>query len=172
MVDVDKQVELAKTGTVLLLAAALASCTSVQLPAGQASLDPIAFFTGETRGTGTLTPVIGRSVPITVVSHGTPQPDGLRLVQRITEGDKPVRLRTWIIRQSGHGSFTGTLTDADGPVMMTVSGPRATVAYSTPSGLSIRQQLALQPDGRTLLNRLQAFRFGIRVATLDETIRR
>jgi hypothetical protein len=46
------------------------------------------------------------------------------------------------------------------------------VRYRTPSGLRLQQQLALQADGRTIFNRLKAYKFGIRVAVLDETIRK
>ncbi len=161
----------ASAGTTVL-ALLLTACTSVQLPAGPAPLNPIAFFTGATRGSGTLDPVFGRSVPITVESRGTPIPGGLRLVQRISEGTKAPRTRSWIMRQASPGRFTGILTDAEGPVDIRVEGPRATIGYRTPSGLRIRQQLALQQGGRTLLNRLEAFKFGMRVATLDETIQK
>jgi hypothetical protein len=150
----------------------LTACTSVQLPAGSAPLDPIAFFTGETRGIGTLDPIVGRSVPISVESRGTAEAGGLRLVQRIREGTKPGRVRTWTMRKVAPGRYTGTLTDASGLVELTVSGARAYVRYRTPSGLAISQQLALQPDGRTILNHLEAHRFGIRLAVLDETIRK
>jgi hypothetical protein len=150
----------------------LTACTSVQLPAGPALLDPIAFFAGVTNGEGTLDTLIARPVPVTVSSLGFPEHGGLKLTQRIREGDKPERTRTWTMRRNGPTSYTGTLTDAEGPVAIIVTGPRATIDYRTPSGLRIRQQLALQPDGRTILNRLEAFKFGLRVATLDETIRR
>jgi hypothetical protein len=144
----------------------------VQLPAGAAPLDPIAFFTGVTNGEGSLDTLIARPVPISVSSLGFPEHGGLKLIQRIEEGDKPERVRTWTMKRAGPGRYTGTLTDAAGPVRITVSGPRALVSYVTPSGLRIRQQLALQPDGRTILNRLEAYKFGLRVAVLDETIRR
>jgi hypothetical protein len=158
--------------TGLALPLLLTACTSVELPAGPAPFDPIAFFSGETRGTGTLRPIVGRSAPITVESRGTREGTGLRLVQRITEGAKPPRTRTWIMRPAGPGRFTGTLTDAEGPVAITVEGSRATISYRTPSGIGIRQQLALQADGRTVLNHLEAYKYGVRVATLEETIRR
>jgi hypothetical protein len=161
-----------RRGTTILPLLLLTACTSVQLPAGPAPLDPIAFFTGETRGIGTLDPIVGRSVPISVESRGTPEAGGLRLVQRIREGTKPGRVRTWTMRKVAPGRYTGTLTDASGPVELTVSGARAYVRYRTPSGLTIGQQLALQPDGRTILNHLEAHRFGIRLAVLDETIRK
>ena len=157
---------------VLLAPLLLTACASVELPAGPAPIDPIAFFTGETHGTGSLNPIVGKATNVTVASTGTPTASGLRLVQRITEGAKPERTRIWVIAPAGPGRFTGTLTDAAGPVTMTVAGPRAFVAYATPSGLRIRQQLALQSDGRTILNHLEAFKLGVRVASLDETIRK
>jgi len=149
----------------------LTACASVQLPAGPAPLDPITFFTGPSNGTGTLNPIVGKSSDVRVESLGTPTPTGLRLIQRIKEGAKPERTRTWLIRRVQNG-YVSTLTDAQGMVSVDVRGPRAFIGYTTPSGIRIRQQLALQSDGRTVLNHLEAFKFGIRVATLDETIRK
>ncbi|GAA4026543.1 hypothetical protein GCM10022281_01420 [Sphingomonas rosea] len=148
----------------------LGACTAAdELPAGTAPLDPIAFFTGASSGTATLRPVVGKASPVRVESEGTPTPDGLRLVQRITEGTKKPRTRLWIIQRTP-GGYVSTLTDAKGPVSVTVRGPRAFIGYVTPGGMRIEQELALQPDGRTILNRLKAYRFGVRLATLDETI--
>lgn len=155
-----------------LSALLLTACTSVQLPAGTAPLDPIAFFSGATAGEGKLDTLIASPVRVTVKSQGTPIPDGLRLVQVITEGAKAPRTRVWTIRKRGPADYGGTLTDAKGEVMMIGNGPYAYIGYSTPSGLVIQQQLALQPDGRTILNRLEAYKFGIRVAVLNETIRK
>ena len=157
----------------LTLSLLLTACTSTELPASSAPpLDLLAFFEGETRGDGVLNPIIGRSVPISVESRGTREGKGLRLVQRITEGEKPTRTRTWIMVPAGPNRFTGTLTDARGPVAITVEGPRATLSYRTPSGMRIRQELTLQEDGEFLFNQLSAYRFGIRVAVLNEVIRR
>jgi hypothetical protein len=74
--------------------------------------------------------------------------------------------------RDGDRVIQGRLTDAEGPVTITLDGPRAVIAYRTPDGVSIHQQLALQPDGRTVLNHLEARKFGVRVATLEETIRK
>jgi hypothetical protein len=156
----------------LFLALPLAACTSVQLPAGAAPFDPIAFFTGATTGEGSLDTLIASPVRVTVKSQGTAIPGGLRLVQRIQEGAKPPRTRVWIIRKQEDGEYGGTLTDAKGEVRMRSVGPFAVINYRTPSGISIDQQLALQADGRTILNRLEAYKYGIRVAVLDETIRK
>ena len=150
----------------------IACATTSDLPAGPVTLDPIAFFEGETRGTGTLDPIVGRTVPVRVDSLGVREGNSLRLTQLIKEGDKPARTRVWTFRTLEGGGYLGTLTDAQGIVSMDLRGPRAFVGYTTPSGLRIHQQLALQADGRTILNRLEAYKFGIRLAVLDETIRK
>lgn len=159
----------------IVLPLALASCTTTdRLPAAeQATLDPIAFFSGNSVGTGTIDQIFSRPRPLAVRSIGRSDGNGgLALTQVIREGDKPERTRTWTMRQVGPGRYTGTLTEAGGPVTVTTSGPRATVAYSMKDGLAVRQQLALQGDGRTLLNHLVVTKWGIRVATVRETIRR
>lgn len=156
------------------IAAVLAGCaTSVQLPAASAPFDPVTWFTGASHGEGILHKLLGSPVRTSVESVGRPDDSGgLVLDQIIREGDKPERKREWTMRRVGHGRFTGTLTDASGPVDVTVAGARATIRYPMKGGLEVRQQLALQTDGTTVLNRLSVRKFGLEVAHLDETIRK
>lgn len=152
------------------------ACSGPQpLPADPSrTLYPVAFFTGRSHGEGRLDKRIGEDVDITVDSVGRPRKDGgLLLTQRIGEGDKPPRARRWLLRPTARANvYTGALTDAAGPVRVTVAGPRALIRYRMKNGLEVEQQLALQRDGRTLLNRMKIRKWGIRVATLDETIRK
>lgn len=157
------------------IAPILGGCaTSVQLPAAtNAHFDPIAWFTGASHGDGTLHKLFGSPVRTSVDSLGRRDGSGgLILDQAIREGDKPVRKREWTMRPLGQGRFTGTLTDASGPVDVAVSGARAVIRYPMKAGLEVRQQLALQSGGRTVLNRLSVRKFGLEVAHLDETIRK
>jgi hypothetical protein len=155
------------------LALALTGCTSVRLPAAeQARLDPLAFFSGRTLGTGTLKIALSSSTAIVVESIGRPEPSGLLLRQTIREGDEAPRVREWRIRRVGGNRFTGTLTEADGPVTLVTRGPRAFIRYRMKNGLAVEQQLALQADERTILNDLQVSNWGVRVARLRETIRK
>jgi hypothetical protein len=159
------------------IAAALAvggCATPSTLPADpNARFDPRAFFTGRSHGEGTLHKIIGGDSKIVVDSIGRPdRRGGLVLDQNIRSGAKSPRQRRWIMRPSGPNRYTGTLSEAEGPVDVQVNGPRATIRYRMRGGIDIEQHLALQSDGRTLLNRLNARKFGIRVARLEETIRK
>ncbi len=152
----------------------LSSCgTSVVLPAAPAArFDPVAFFAGKSHGEGSLDTLVESPVQITVDSVGRVQGNTLVLDQTIRRGDKPARVRRWTMHPVAPNRFSGTLTDAVGPVQGTTAGPRAYIRYEMKGGFQVEQQLALQADGRTVLNRLEVKKFGMRVASLDETIRK
>jgi hypothetical protein len=94
------------------------------------------------------------------------------LIDTVHEGDKPVRMRKWIMRQIAPNHFTGSLTDAVGPVDVLVSGGGVTIRYTMQGGLKIVQQMTLQADGRTLANRVVAKKFGMTFAHVDGTVRK
>ena len=156
------------------LAFAMSGCgTAIVLPAAaDARLDPAAFFAGRTYGEAKLEKVGSPPVRVRVDSIGTPNAGGLILVQTIREGDKAPRTRRWAMRPAGPDSYSGTLTDAAGPVSIRLRGPRAYISYTMKNGMTVEQQLALQADRRTLLNHLTVTKFGLKVAELSETIRK
>lgn len=156
------------------LAGLAGGCQATQeLPAASgAAFDPIAFFSGRTEGRGQLTKLFSSPAAMGVKSWGRVEGETLVLDQVISEGGKPSRVRRWTMRRVGSGRYTGALTDAAGPVEVDVLGARAEVRYTMKNGLKVDQQLALQADGRTLLNRLSVRKFGVRVALLNETIRK
>ena len=159
---------------VLLAPLLLTGCaTAVLLPAdSRSSLDPIEFFQGATQGEGTFHRIFAAPARLEVESTGIRKRNGdLVLTQRIRRSGEAPRTRTWIIRPVGPDRYTGTLTEAVGPVEITTNGPRASVRYAMKNGLSVRQQLALQSDG-SLLNHLEVRKWGMRVARVDETIRK
>jgi hypothetical protein len=134
--------------------------------------DPIRYFSAPTQGVGTLHKLIGGSVRIQVSSLGEGNLNRLTLTQTIREGRKPPRERAWIIRRIGEDRYAATLTDAVGPVSVTVRNGSAFINYRMKGGLVVDQQLALQPDSMIVCNRLSVRKFGIRVAHVNETIRR
>jgi hypothetical protein len=162
--------------TALALAIAVGCATSATSALwqgrGDAALDPLAFFTGRTQGAGELDKMFSRPVQISVDSVGVRQGDTLTLDQTIREGEKPPRVRRWVMKRIGADRYTGTLTDATRGVDVTVTGLSTSISYTMKGGFDVDQQLTLQGDRRTLLNRMQVKKFGVRVATLRETIRK
>lgn len=155
-----------------LLALALGGCAGHELPATQGvRFDPIRFFSAPTEGSGTLHKLIGPTVPVTVASTSEGNLNELKVVQTIREGSKPARRRVWTIRRIGDDGYVATLTDAVGPVSVRVDGARAFIRYRMHGGLMVHQQLALQ-KGLVVCNRLAVSKLGIRLAWLNETIRR
>lgn len=156
------------------IALSIGGCgTSIVLPAASgATLDLGAFFAGRTHGEATLEKVGSSPVQMRVDSVGRPNGSGLILDQLIREGDKPPRARRWTMRPAGPNRFTGTLTDAAGPVSVRTKGPRAFVSYTMKNGMTVEQQLAIQADRRTLLNHMTIKKYGLKVAELRETIRK
>jgi hypothetical protein len=141
------------------------------LLATAADFDPLRFFAGRTQGQGELKVVLRSRVPIAVRGTGRVDADGaLVLDQVVTEGDKPPRNRRWHLRRIAPGRYQGTLTDAQGLVTGEVDGARLHLAFTSDKGFKVQQWLVLADDGRSATNRLEARRFGVTVATLDERI--
>ena len=96
----------------------------------------------------------------------------LVLDQRVIDGDKPARQREWRIREIGPGRYSGTLSDAIGPVTGIVAGNCLRLTFRMKGGLSAEQQLWLLANGNTAHNLMTVKKFGLTVAVLDETITR
>lgn len=134
--------------------------------------DAIAFFSGRTEGVGRLKVVLRAGQPIRVDGRGRMNGDTLVLDQMVARGDEPAKARQWRIRQVAPGRYTGTLSDAKGLIVGQSIGDRLQLNFTTTSGFQVEQSLTLAPGGRSAQNKLTAKRFGVTVATLDETIRK
>lgn len=160
-------------GCCALLVLPLAACTASRPPvAGPGQpFDPIAFFSHPTRGEGRLKIVFRSAVAFHVEGHGTIGSDGtLHLEQTVVTTGKPSTHREWSIRRVADGSYRGTLSDATGPVVITVMGRRLRVRFAMRHGLAAEQWLVLADDGRSTQNRMTVRKFGIPVAVIDERI--
>lgn len=152
----------------------VSSCgRDVVLPANPTvSFDPISFFEGHTHGEGELRKLFDEPVHVSVDSVGRRVAGGLILDQTIREAGKPPSTRRWIIWRVAQDRYTGSLTEAVGPVTAAISGRRAKIKYKMRHDLKVEQQLAEQPGGTRVLNRLTVRKLGVKVATLTETITR
>jgi hypothetical protein len=158
-----------------LPALALGGCIArppIAAPAPQPRFDVLAFFSGPTLGTGRLHKLFSKQEATLVHGTGHVEGDTLVLDQDVVEGNKPSRHRQWRIRQDAPGHFTGTLTDASGPVTATVEGNRLHIAFTMKGGFPTQQWLTLAPDGRSAHNVMIVTKLGVTVATLTEEIRK
>ncbi len=150
------------------LAAAL---LGLSVPAAAQPFDPLAFFTGKSRGEGTLKVALKPTVTVRVESYGRPDGNGgIILDQTIREGAKPPRQRRWMLRPTSATTLTGTITDTPGPIRGRLKGNRLHLNYTMKGGLKAEQVLTLQPGGRSVINRMTVKKLGMPVAHVVETI--
>jgi hypothetical protein len=157
----------------VVLAALVLTPGADAAPAPGAAFDPVAFFAGRTTGEGRLKKAFSASQATHVVSFGKVGADGALVLEQTVriEGD-PVRKREWRLREVSPGHYEGTLSDAKGPVVATLERGVLHIAYSDKDGYAFRQQLTLAPGGQQAHNAMKVRRFGLTVATVDETITR
>ena len=162
---------------VLFAALALAGCSagqrSPELARQGPEFDAAAFFAGRTAGDGRLKILFKPAQRISVQGRGVVEADGtLVLDQNVQRGARPAERRQWRIRPLGGGRYAGSLTDADGPVAADVRGNALHLSYEMKGGTHAEQWIYLQPGGRQAVNKMAISKFGVTVATIDETIRK
>jgi hypothetical protein len=96
----------------------------------------------------------------------------LLLEQVIEEDGKLPRRRSGRLVRVGANNFTGTISDAVGPVTGEATGNVLHLRYRSVEGVNVEQWITLQPGGRTAHNRMTFRRFGFNVATLEGVVRR
>lgn len=159
-------------GALAALALAVAAPAAADSSPGKDKLDLATFFTGKTHAEGEIKVGFKKPVRHVTDSVGKRGPKGeLILVDHIKEDGKPPKVRRWVMRRNGPDSFTGTMTEATGPVRIEVNGRQATIRYKMKGGVSIHQLLTMR-DERTLVNHVAAKKLGVRLGRLDGVIRK
>jgi hypothetical protein len=154
------------------LAVALALAVTAPALAEKPKLDMVAFFTGRTEAKNILHIVFHSATSLNVESIGRIEGKEFVLIDTVHEGAKPTRQRKWVTHAVGPGHYTGTLSDAEGPVDITVNADTALIRYKMKDGLDVAQTLVIQSDGKTLLNHVAVYKLGLRFARVDGKIRK
>jgi hypothetical protein len=133
--------------------------------------DPVAFFTGASYGDGRLKEALKRERRVTTDSVGHAEKDGLLILdQRMQIEGEPLRIRRWRLRQVSPTRYTGTLSDATGPVEARVVGRSIRIRYPMKGGLKVDSRLVPLPGGRIFETKTIITKWGLKVATLSERI--
>jgi hypothetical protein len=164
-------------GIALILALGCGGCVAsqhfAQDQAPAPAFDPATFFVGHTEGKATLKIAMHHPQSIVVEGHGRMGADGtLILDQTVQAGAGAAKPRRWRLHLDGPGRWSGTLSDAAGPVRADITGDCLHLAFAMKGGLKAQQWLYLQPGGAIVHNVMVVRKMGLAVARLDETITR
>jgi hypothetical protein len=154
-----------------LLAATAAFLLSA--PATAEPLKPLRFFEGRTESFGTIKLFLKKPYRSHTVGRGVIESDGsLLLVQQVEDEGRPPRERRWRIRQIGPGRYSGTMSEASGPVTIDEVGGRYRFRFRMNGNFAVEQWLAPLPGGMSARNSMKVRKFGMTVGTSDGTIRK
>jgi hypothetical protein len=143
-------------------------------------LDPIHFFTGETRSVGVFENA--RGIPTETVrtrTRGRLKGGVLYLEQDLFVGRRPRQHRSWQVWRVDAHHFAATANDMIGQARGEAFGNsfRWTFTLATRPGnplfnVRMQQHMYLQPDGRTLVNRTVIRAFGVTAGGVTEQFQR
>lgn len=159
--------------TLAILPLALAA---VAVPASTASVkveDPLRFWEGRTESVSTVKIVMKKPFRSHAVGRGRIKADGsLDLVQRVQEEGQPAKDRRWQIRQIGPGRYSGTMSEAKGPVTIEEVGGRFRFRFKMAGGIAVEQILTPLPGGRSATSKVTIKKLGMTVGRSEGTVRK
>ena len=142
-------------------------------PAIAKPADPLRFFEGRTESLGTVKLVTKKPFRSRAIGEGEIRADGtLDLVQRVEDQGELPRERRWRMRPVGPGRYTGTMSDAKGPVTVDEVGDRYRFRFRMEGNVAIEQWLIPMPDGRSARSVVTIRKYGIKVGSSNAIIRK
>ncbi|QNM81738.1 DUF3833 family protein [Sphingomonas sabuli] len=137
------------------------------------SEDPLKFFEGRTESVSTVKIMLKKPYKTRAMGTGKIRGDGtLELVQRVERSGEPTKVRRWTIRPTGPGRYTGTMTEAVGPVHIEKVGNRYHFKFKMKGNLSVDQWMAPNASWTSADNDVSIRRLGLKVASAEGYIRR
>jgi hypothetical protein len=147
----------------------LAAATPVASP----PVDPLRFFAGRTETQGMVKVLFSKPYRSHCLGQGRIETDGsLTLVQRVEDEGKPAHDRRWRVREDGPGRWTGSMSEASGPVAIDQLGDRYRFRFSMKGNLSVEQWLTPLPGAISARTSTRVRKYGLTVATTEGTVRK
>lgn len=160
--------------TVLTATLACAAAVAVNSPSYAAKLgDPLRFWEGRTESVGIIKLIMKKPYKSRSFGRGKIRDDGsLDLVQRVEDEGKPPKERRWHIREVGPGRYTGTMSEANGPVAIEEVGGRYRFRFKMDGGVSVEQWIIPDADGKSGTNKVTIKKYGMTVGRSDGSVRK
>jgi len=143
--------------------------------AGQAERphSPLKFFEGRTIGQSIVKITMRKAYSSRTVGDGRIAADGtLYLVQQVEEDGRKGFQRIWRVKQVAPGRFTGTMSEAVGPVTVDEVGNRYRFRFRLKGSVSVEQWLTPLPDGVSAKSEMTVRKYGMIVGRSSGTIKR
>ena len=135
--------------------------------------DPLRFWEGRTESVSTIKLIMKKPYRSRAIGRGRVKADGsLDLVQRVEEDGKPAHDRRWLIRQVGPGRYSGTMSEAKGPVTIDEVGGRYRFRFKMAGNVSVEQMLTPLPGAKSARSTLTIKKLGVTVGRFEGTIRK
>jgi hypothetical protein len=150
----------------------VAPLLTIASPAATAEVvDPLRFFAGRTETQGVVKVLFKKPYRSRSLGQGKIERDGsLTLVQRVEDDGKPPHERRWRVRQVGPRRYTGTMSEASGPVEIEQIGDRYRFRFSMKGHLAVEQWLTPMPGATAAHTTTKIRKFGVTVATTEGTV--
>jgi hypothetical protein len=130
--------------------------------------NPLTFFEGRTESVSIVRIAMKKPFRSRAIGKGQIKPDGsLELIQRVEDEGQQPRERRWRMRQVSQGHYTGTMSEANGPVTVEEIGGRYRFRFRMQGSVAIEQWLTPMPDGRSARSVITIRKYGIHVGNSD-----
>ena len=153
---------------VALLGASASAVTSSPDP----KTDPMRFFEGKTESVSTIKLIMRKPYRSRTIGNGEIDSGVLNLIQRVHQEGKAAYDRKWRMRQVAPGRFTGSMSEATGPVNVEQVGGRYRFRFRMKGNVSVEQWLIPQPGGNSARSTMKIRKLGILVGRSEGTIRK
>lgn len=135
--------------------------------------EPLRFFEGKTVTQTKVSILFRAPFSSRSLGQGKINPDGsLSFIQMVEEDSRSPFQRSWHIKQVAPGKFSGTMSDAIGPVVVDELGGRYRFRFAMKDSVKIEQWLDPADDGMSATIRTTIRKHGIVVGHSTGAIRR
>jgi len=151
----------------------MAVCLLPSAAVADSARAPLQFFNGKTEMVSTIKVIMKKPYHSRAIGNGRILTDGsLSLAQQVFDDGEPAKQRNWKIRQVASDRYTGTMTEAVGPVVVEEVDGKYRFNYKMKGNLAVEQWVTPVPGGKSANSVVTVRKFGMKVASSTGIIRK